>query len=84
MPHFKLSDLAKLNLFLAGVITVFILGIAVTLLAAGYPLEEVIKGVLGLILGLAFIWILILSLDEAPNPSRPKIRKKKFSSKNRR
>ena len=60
------------------VITIFILGIAIiaiTLLAAGYPLKEVIEGVLGLVLGLVFIWILILALDEAPNPSRPKIRR---------
>jgi hypothetical protein len=84
MPPFKLSDLAKLNLFLAGGIAIFILGIAITLLAAGYPLKEVIKGVLGLVLGLVFIWILILALDEAPNPSRPKIRRGQRLSNRRR
>ena len=84
MPPFKLSDLAKLNLFLAGVITIFILGIAITLLAAGYPLKEVIEGVLGLVLGLVFIWIPIPALDEAPNPSRPKIRRGQRLSNRRR
>ena len=73
MPHFKLSDLAKLNLSLARVVTIFILGIAVIFLLAGYPLKEVIEGVLGLVLGLTFILILILALDEAPNPSKPRI-----------
>ena len=86
MPHFKLSDLAKLNLSLAGVVTIFILGIAVIFLLAGYPLKvkEVIEGVLGLVLGMTFILILILALDEAPNPSKPRIRRGELHSSQRR
>ena len=83
MPPFKLSDLAKLNLFLAGVITIFILGIAITLLAAGYPLKEVLVVVGVIILILILILILFIFfiigifffLDEALNPNLSRMRR---------
>ena len=75
MPPFKLSDLAKLNLFLAGVITIFILGIAITLLAAGYPLKEVLVVVGVIILFIFFIVGIFFSLDEALNPNLSRMRR---------